>query len=131
MSQNVQLRYLRLWKGLGLLFIVAAFVLSLGPDVTPKGIPHIDKFIHATSYAGLTFWFLLVYPKRHHWMFAVGFVVMGGLIEVMQYFTPYHLAEVNDAIANTVGVTIGWLLNLTPLGGLLAWFDGLLARLWD
>ena len=131
MSQFEQLRFLRLWKGIGALFILAAFILSLGPDVTPSGIPHIDKVVHATSYTGLTFWFLMVYPRRHHWWIAVGFVVMGAMIEVLQYFIPYHMAEVNDAIANTIGVTIGWLLTLTPLGSVLAWVDGRLARLRD
>ena len=123
---------MRLWKAIGALFILAAFILSLGPDViTPPGIPHIDKVIHATSYAGLTFWFLLVYPRRLYWRIAVGFVVMGGMIEVLQYFIPYHKAEVNDAIANTVGVTVGWLLTLTPLGGILTWIDGQLGRLLE
>jgi len=131
MSQTEQLRFMRLWKGVGVLFIFAAFFLSLGPDVTPRGIAHIDKVIHAFSYTGLTFWFLLVYPKRFYWRIAVGFVVMGGMIEVLQYFTPYHKAEVNDAIANTIGVTAGWLLTLTPLGDILSWVDGQLARLWD
>jgi len=124
-----QLRFLRLWRGLGALFILAAFVLSLGPDVTPRGVPHIDKFIHATSYAALTYWFLQTYPRRFHWMIAVGFVLMGALIEVLQYFVPYHIAEVNDAIANTIGVSAGWIVTLTPLGGLLAWVDRQLARL--
>ena len=132
MSQSEQLRYLRLWKGIGALFILAAFILSLGPDVlTPSGIPHIDKVIHATSYTGLTFWFLMVYPQRYHWRIAVGFVVMGAMIEVLQYFIPFHQAEVNDAIANTIGVTLAWLLTLTPLGGVLAWVDEHLARLRD
>ena len=132
MPQSEQLRLIRLWKGIGILFIFAAFILSLGPDVvTPSGIPHIDKVIHASSYAGLTFWFLLVYPRRLYWRIAVGFVVMGAMIEVLQYFVPYHKAEVNDAIANTIGVTTGWLLTLTPLGGVLTWVDAQLARLWD
>jgi len=131
MSRSEQLRFLPLWKAIGALFILAAFILSLGPDVTPTGIPHIDKVIHATSYAGLTFWFLLVYPRRFYWWIAVGFVLMGGMIEVLQYFIPYHMAEFNDAVANAVGVTVGWLLTLTPLGGILAWIDGRLARMRD
>ena len=132
MPQSEQLSLIRLWKSVGVLFILAAFILSLGPDVvTPSGIPHIDKVIHASSYAGLTFWFLLVYPRRLYWRIAVGFVVMGAMIEVLQYFVPYHKAEVNDAIANTIGVTTGWLLTLTPLGGVLTWVDAQLARLWD
>jgi len=132
MSLSEQLRFTRLWKGIGALFILAAFVLSLGPDViTPKGFSHIDKLVHAISYSGLTFWFLLIYPRRAHWKFALAFVIMGGLIEILQSFSPYHVAEVNDEIANIVGVTMGWLLASSPIGGILAWIDQSLARIFD
>jgi len=32
----------------------------------------------------------------------------GGLIEILQSFTPYHLAEWRDLLADVIGVAIGW-----------------------
>lgn len=113
---------------MGVFFIVMAFALSLGPDVTPSDVPHLDKILHTLAYAGLTFWFVQLYPKRWHLALAAGLISMGILIEVLQYFESYHSAEVKDALANAIGVAGGWISTKTPLGQILPMVDQFIAR---
>ena len=42
----------------------------------------------------------------------VGLPLYGGLIEVLQSFMPYHLAEWGDLIADGLGVVIGFGLTV-------------------
>lgn len=84
--------------------MVAAIVWgSLTPAPPAAGN---DKLGHFATYGVLMFWFAQLYARRLAW--AAGFVALGAALEVAQGWTGYRSFEVNDMLANTAGVGLGW-----------------------
>ncbi|MEM7293771.1 MAG: VanZ family protein [Pseudomonadota bacterium] len=122
---GAELRWFRLWLGLGLILIAAVFYLSL----TPVDIPaeHLDKIYHAATYGVMMGWFVQLYRGvRSHAILAVGFILMGVLIEVLQGFHPMRYFDVLDMLANAVGVLIAWAIGTTAFSRILVRFESLL-----
>lgn len=72
-----------------------------------------DKLGHFLAYGGLMFWFCQLYPKaqtRVH--YAAGFIALGVGMEFLQGMTDYRTFEVLDMVANTIGVSLGWVAAL-------------------
>jgi VanZ family protein len=65
-----------------------------------------DKAQHASAFLVLTCLGSFAYPKWP-WRIFLGLLGFGILIEVMQYFTGYRFAELNDFLADLTGVTLG------------------------
>ena len=101
-----------LWLGVGWLGIVAVFVFSLGPASTlPTAMQHADKLVHLASYGILMFWWAQLYTvSRERVRLAIALVLLGIIIEWLQGFTPTRQSDVLDALANTIGILLGWLL---------------------
>lgn len=97
----------------GVLIIIAIWVLSLIPlnqVVAPGG----DKLHHFIAYGSLMFtWTLTAAEKTttQQLKLAIIFMAMGLIIECAQGLTPYRFFEWADALANALGVLIGWLLG--------------------
>ena len=68
--------------------------------------PGSDKVGHLAAYGALMFWFAQLYARRVPW--AAGFVVLGVALEFAQGWTGYRSFDVNDMLANTAGVGLGW-----------------------
>ena len=59
------------------------------------------------------FWFCVVYRQpRTRLAYAIGFIAMGVAIEYVQGWTGYRNFEVNDMVADAIGVVLGWALAL-------------------
>jgi len=79
-------------------------------------LEHKDKFIHATFYFGFTtLWYLSLKKGGNNaktrlgvFAFAVGFGIVIELFQ--QFFTADRSADVQDAVANTVGSAIAILV---------------------
>ena len=101
-----------LWLLTGWLGVVAAFVFSLSPATAHAPfIPHSDKLTHLASYATLMFWWAQLYiPPRQRLALAIALIFLGIGIELLQGFTPDRQAEVLDALANSSGILLGWLI---------------------
>lgn len=75
----------------------------------------LDHLIHASVYIPCAF-FLMDYPfasgRRRSLGVSVWLVgaVIGILTETVQYMLPYRGFDINDLVANFLGVTIGWLI---------------------
>lgn len=123
MEPGLNLRYLKAWRSIGLMMIVAAFVVSLIPSPLRITSHYVDKQYHFITYASMMYWFVQIYGRERHLWLAIGFVAMGAAIEGLQYLTGYRMAEFLDAVANTVGVVVGWALFQTPLGQLVQRLD--------
>ena len=101
-----------LWLLAAWLGVVAAFVFSLSPATahTPF-IQHGDKLMHLASYATLMFWWAQLYiVPRQRLALAVALILLGIGIELLQGFTPDRQSDVLDALANTTGILLGWLI---------------------
>jgi VanZ family protein len=87
--------------------MVAAIVwLSLTPKPPDVEIEGSDKLGHLASYAILMFWFAQLYLRRV--LYAAGFIALGIALELAQRWLGYRSAELYDALANTLGVLLGW-----------------------
>ncbi len=93
--------------------MVAGSLMSLdslgGGQLLP--IPHGDKVIHFTAYAGFVWLWLMSFRhvERKHfvWVLLIGFVI-GTSIEFLQYYvTADRRYEILDIIANVTGLLLG------------------------
>jgi VanZ family protein len=87
--------------------------LSLRPtSADAPVIPHLDKLIHAGSYALLAIFAVCIFEEidtRRKALFWL--VLFGGLIELAQGFLPTgRMMEFADFIANSAGIGLGALL---------------------
>ena len=101
-----------LWQFAAWLGVAAAFGFSLTPASAGSSlIPHADKFVHLASYATLMFWWAQLYiASRQRLTLAIALILLGICIELLQGFTPDRQPDVLDALVNTVGILLGWLI---------------------
>ena len=107
---RTDLRYARLWKigGWALILFVIVSCLLPGPAIAPVARLLPDKVEHAFAYFVLTLWFCGLYPRSFWWKLAASLCLLGILIEIAQgAFTTTRAMELNDALADTVGILLG------------------------
>ncbi|OGA36400.1 MAG: hypothetical protein A3F75_03380 [Betaproteobacteria bacterium RIFCSPLOWO2_12_FULL_64_23] len=104
MSASVR-RHLLFWG-----CAMAVLVLSLMPIVPHPPTTGWDKGDHFLTFAVLTILGCRAFPA-HIAAVLAGLLVYGGLIEVLQSFTPYRLAEWGDLVADSLGIIVGYALK--------------------
>ncbi len=111
------LRFGRWWLVLGWLAVAAALTVCLLPPKYVE-IPNAnDKTEHIIGFMLLTLWFCSIYARSRYWLIALYYLLFGVFIEVMQ--GTMHLgrnSDIHDVYADAVGIFIGVILALTPLG---------------
>ncbi|HSW02925.1 VanZ family protein [Aquabacterium sp.] len=98
------------WRWAFAACVVAVLILALMPPaaiVPPTGW---DKLNHAAAFMVLTLMGSLAYPQ-HQQRVLLGLLAYGAQIELLQGFTGYRTAEWLDALADGVGVLLGWRLT--------------------
>ncbi|MBI2800414.1 MAG: VanZ family protein [Gammaproteobacteria bacterium] len=94
-------------------------ILSLipSPALMLAGFDNSDKLYHAFAYASLMWWFAVGY-RRHQWLtIAIGFAVLGLVIEGLQSLTPDRTASLADELADVCGILLGiFAATKTPTG---------------
>ena len=124
------IEFYRLWSVVGVIMILAVCVGSLVPPPPYPTIEGSDKLVHLVSYGTLAYWWGMLRPQqRHRWALSGMFVALGVALEFAQGATGYRTFDVFDMAANAVGVLCGRLAVETPLGGLLAAIDRMVAAL--
>ena len=124
------LRYRFLWMLIGFGLLATIIALSLLSVPGPPGPPGVDKLYHLLAYGALMGWWGMVLPRRRV-AWAIGLLLMGGVLEWLQSLTGYRTLDRIDAVANAAGILLALLLLRTPLGELLAWLDRQLADRLD
>jgi len=107
---NPALRWKILWLGLWIAGMLMGVYLSLRPGVDKEPIiPHLDKIIHATSYAILAVFAACLFERKGPRNIALlWLVLLSGLIELGQgYLTTTRSMEFADLLANCLGVSVG------------------------
>ena len=98
----------------GWLLVFTVIVLSLAP--INAAIPEVkngDKIGHFIAYFSLMAWFSWLYKKP--WIrniYAIGFIVLGGLMEILQSMTVYRMGDIEDFHVNTMGVIVGFVFSV-------------------
>jgi VanZ family protein len=101
---------------LGWLLVAATVAGSLASNLPHVGVGGGDKMLHFLVYFALTLWFAGLYPLRRLWIIAVAFVLLGGMLEVLQgTFTRHREVDSLDFLANSIGVASACLLALVGL----------------
>lgn len=121
-SAKLPLVYQRYWLMLCWLWVLAVCVLSVipRPPVPDLALLSWDKLNHTLAYAWLMGWFVQCYRlSRQRWLIAFSLVCMGVALEGIQSLTPQRRYEFADMIANTIGVSVAFLLANTPLQNIL------------
>ena len=120
------LRLKALWAGGGWCLIAAVIVLCMLPAPTIEPVARLlpDKAEHSIAFLAMTLWFCGMYPRGSWWKIALGFALLGGAIELAQgAFTTTRGMELNDEIADCVGVAIALLLARLGLSNWCAFLE--------
>lgn len=118
------LQYARLWRVLSTLLLVAVLAAALAPsswfDTRAQALSwfaHADKWLHATTFLGLTLWFSGLVAHRAWWRMVLGLSLFGLVIEGCQLLVGYRVADWIDMGANTLGILIGMAFAAAGIGG--------------
>ena len=107
----VELQARSFWLVAGWTLVLLVVYLSLTPAPIELPIEEGDKFSHALAYLVLMSWFANLYDTPSQRIgFALGFVVLGVALEIVQGWTGYRSFEVADMAAGAAGVAVGWVL---------------------
>jgi VanZ family protein len=125
------LNYRRVWVSIAWLLLILIIYLSLTPQPPePVKFDNADKYEHAFAYATVSFWLCLIYRNTGARVLIIaGLILLGVFLEYAQGWTGYRTFDVQDMLADGVGVLAGWLLVLTPLGRLLIYIDNKFVKL--
>ena len=90
------------------------FILSSIRFQVEAGIPSLDKGVHLVEFILLGFLLSLGYflsiegspRKKSAWVLISG-ILLGGMIEIHQYFLPTRSFEILDLVADSLGILIG------------------------
>lgn len=128
---DLRLRAYWFAAGFSLLLLVALLSLMPVSDSVVSVVVGNDKLAHIVIYALLSGWFsLLVIWRRSLWWVWCGLMTYGLLIEFLQGLTDYRFAELNDAIANSIGAALGLICHFTRLRDWLRQLDRYLSNFW-
>lgn len=101
----------RLWLAAGWLTLAVVLWGTLTPEppsfISPP-VPQFDKFEHFGAFLFLNAWFIAARPKRRgRWLITLTFILLGGLIEIVQGWSGFRDADWYDWYADSVGVLLG------------------------
>ena len=108
----------RLWLGIWWFGWALCVVLSLiAPMQVAVDIENSDKLGHFLAYGLLSVWAVLIFERRQAQAWAaLSLVLLGVAMELAQgAFTVDRQMDPIDAVADSLGVVLGLLLNLTPM----------------
>ena len=96
---------------IGWLLVFAVILLSLiNINAAMPDVKNSDKIGHFIAYFTLMVWFAWLYRKP--WVrnvYAIGFIILGGAMEVIQSMTPHRMGDIEDFHVNTIGVIVGFI----------------------
>lgn len=103
---NIDIKISKYWGFIFWICLLLILFLSLMPTVPHMPTTGWDKTNHLVTFAFLSVLGRKAYPERHAALF-LGLLFYGGLIELLQFFTPSHFAEWEDWAADGLGLVIG------------------------
>lgn len=121
-----------IWLTVSWLWLLTVIILSLIaiPKSVDIAIPYLDKVEHVFSYFVLMFLFSQCYTqKKTRVIYAIGFILVGIILEVLQGFTVVRKFEYADMIANTSGVVFGMIMADSFLHKIVIFVDEKLKKL--
>ncbi len=122
--QETRLHYLWFWLCIGFGLVALVVWLSLTPKLPQVGsLFSYDKLGHFLAYATLMGWFAQLHPVSRHLRLALYLIFLGVFLEYLQSLSAVRTPDLVDAIANSLGVLIGWGLMQTQLVKTILFID--------
>lgn len=130
MGMNEKLILRKLWLSIGFILMLAIIGINLILD--PAKYAELDelrkclsdKAVHFITYALLMGWFIQIYhTKKSRLIMGVLFILSGVIIEYLQGLDQARQFDVEDMIANGLGVLFSWVLGKTGFANILLWFE--------
>lgn len=96
--------------------------LSLTPEPPQINVENGDKYGHLAAYGLVTLWLAQSYThlRQRIWL-VIGMIALGIAMEYAQRATGYRTFDVNDMLADALGVATGWLIAPPRLPNFLEW----------
>jgi VanZ family protein len=129
-NANPDLKYRFFWLLVGYALVVLVVYLSLTSEPIDlyMGFKNQDKVYHAFAYFTLMSWFSQIYHRNvQRAQLIVAFVFLGILLEFLQGLTPNRDPDIADAMADTAGVLLGYVLTRWSLRNILVKFESLVS----
>ena len=101
-----ELKYQKMWLGLGLLAVLALGILCLLPTSNLPNVKVNDKLVHFSAYFLLAAWFSGVVKRNYYILFGLVLLGFSYLIEVLQGLSKYRSFEWQDLMANGLGIIV-------------------------
>jgi len=123
---NIPLRYTPWWLAIGILLVIVVIIASLipVPDVVNQLPQNTDKLQHFIAYFILMGWFVQIYHLLSQRVrLAIGFILLGLLLEILQEFSGIRHADWIDMLANSLGVLFAWQVGETRFSNILIYFE--------
>ena len=101
-----------LWGVLAGCIAIGSLLPANSPVLVGVGSMHVsDKVLHFCAYLALSFLPVLAIPdRRRGTAIGLSMIVLGGLLEIGQAFSPGRSPEILDQLANTLGAICGIVL---------------------
>lgn len=119
------LRFKKLWLivGWSLVLVVIGLSLTSSPPPVPS-INYGDKLAHLFAYFVLMGWFAQLYhaPKQRL-TYLIGFILLGGMLEILQDLGGIREGDWVDMVANSTGVLLAWQLTKNRMAYALAFVE--------
>ena len=126
-ARQPQLRHERLWKFVGLGFVVLVIYLSLTAVPRELEVPGVFNAGHLIAYFWLMIWFAQIYrASGPRWLLAAAFCALGVGLEFVQGMTGYRSFEYSDMVLDFLGVALGLVAARTSAQNALLGFERLL-----
>jgi VanZ family protein len=126
MISRPELRWTTFWWACDWLLTLAVVLGSLIPPAEMELVTPIinDKLLHGFAYFLMGMWFAgSMEPPKHGWL-ALGLVLLGGAIEILQYYMGFGRdADWKDFLADIIGVVLAITLARAGLGNWMAWVE--------
>jgi len=124
-AENINLKYRKLWLFIG--YMLIAIVVYQTLTAHPVGVDMLsfsDKFLHTVGYFILMGWFVQIYHGRQQRvLWTVFFITMGIGMEFLQDLGGVRFYEVNDMLANGLGVILALGLSNTKFSNIILIFE--------
>ena len=121
---SINLKYKKLWLFVGYALIAIVVYQTLTANPVSVGMSISDKYLHTVGYFTLMGWFVQIYhEKKYRFLWAIFFIAMGIGLEFLQELGGVRFYEVNDMLANGLGVVIAWVLSNTRFSDTLLGFE--------
>jgi hypothetical protein len=105
--------------------VLGTVYFSLVPSPPAADVMINDKLLHAGIYCLLASWFAGIYLPARYGAIAIGLLLLGAALELLQLAGGARMGEWLDLLANAAGIAAGLILARMGLAGWCGWLERL------